>query len=217
MLAKAPIPGSVKTRLVPPLSADEAAALARAFAADTAARLESLAPALGAVPFVYHTPDDAPGELRLLAGTMVLRPQGTGDLGRRMSAIVAALCAEGFAHVVLVGADIPTLPDACVAAAFEALAAGVRVAIARADDGGYVLLGVDAPHAVLFDGVAWSTSAVYDTTMMRARAAGLAVRELAGWYDVDTAGDLERLRRDCSGPAGDRAPRTRRLLKSLTF
>jgi len=66
-----------------------------------ATRLGVLAPALGARAFMYYSPDNAAQELSAIAGAMTLRPQGTGDLGRRMGAIVAALAAEGFAHVVL--------------------------------------------------------------------------------------------------------------------
>ncbi len=217
MLVKAPRPGLVKTRLVPPLDLQQAAALALAFTMDLATRLGALAPVLGATPFMFYSPDNGANELRAFAGEMTLRPQGAGDLGHRMCAIVAALRAEGFAHVVLVGADAPTLPDACISGAFEALDSGVQVAIARADDRGYVLLGVDAPYAALFESIPWSTHLVYATTVMRARADGLTVGELPGWYDVDTAGDLARVRLECMSGTGTRAPHTRKVLENLRF
>ena len=164
---------------------------------------------------MYYSPDNAAQELSAIAGAMTLRPQGTGDLGRRMGAIVAALGAEGFAHVVLVGADVPTLPDACIPAAFEALDSGAQVAVARADDGGYVSLAVDAPHAELFASIPWSTHLVYETTVSRARSAGLTVCELPGWYDVDTADDLARLRLEYSSGTSARIPHTWKALKNL--
>ena len=217
MLVKAPRPGFVKTRLVPPLDVHAAAALALAFAADTVAWIDALAPRLHATPFLYVTPDDAAHELHDIARGLAIRVQGDGDLGRRMHAVVATLCDDGFEEVVLVGADSPTLPESCVRDAFAALDSGANVALARADDGGYVLLGLDAPYATLFEGIAWSTDTVYDTTLRRGRAAGLAVREIAGWYDIDTVSALARLRSQCADGASARAPRTDALLKKLSF
>ncbi len=185
MLAKAPLPGCVKTRLVPPLSVEEAAALALGFATDCATRFAALARTLGAAAFLYYSPDDAADFCRSFAGDMTLRPQGTGDLGTRMCAIVTALRTDQFEHIVLVGADSPTLPDAHIAAAFDALDDGMQVAIAAAADGGYVLLGVDRPHAELFEAIPWSTHLVYEASVTRARAANLAVCELPGWFDVE--------------------------------
>ncbi|GAC1310846.1 MAG: TIGR04282 family arsenosugar biosynthesis glycosyltransferase [Vulcanimicrobiaceae bacterium] len=250
MLAKVPTAGAVKTRLVPPLQASEAAALALAFAADLAARVGVLAPRLGATAFLYYAAscervrDDAtdahdtheardardarddvfdrtgaggPGSLTRISGTLELRPQAAGDLGARMRAIVVELQARGFAHVVLIGADMPTLPDDRIERAFAALAGGASVAIARAKDGGYVLLGIDAPYDALFGEIPWGTAGVYESTLARARAAGLAPCELPEWYDVDTARDLARLRDECAGAAASLAPRTARLLATLRF
>jgi len=215
IMAKAPLPGQVKTRLIPFMNESDAAALAAAFTADIVSRLMALAPALDATLFLYYTPDDAARELRALIGDVTLRPQGTGDLGHRMRAVASALRAEGFTRTILVGADTPTLPDACFGAAFDALDGGAQVAIARASDGGYVLLAVDEPHAVLFEEIPWSTDMVYGRSVMLARKAGLAVQEIAGWYDVDNVDDLARLRLELNQGASDLAPRTSRLLAKL--
>ncbi len=212
IMAKAPLPGQVKTRLVPALSASDAAALAAAFIVDIASRFRALAQAFDAMLFLYHTPDEAVREFNALTGEIRLRPQGRGDLGHRMHAVTVGLRAEGFTQIVLVGADSPTLPYARVAAAFDALNMGAHVAICPADDGGYVLLAVDAPHRVLFEAIPWGSDTVYSLSVKLARNAGLVVRELAGWYDVDTADDLARLRDELNHGARGLAPRTSRLL-----
>jgi len=217
MLAKSPVVGCVKTRLVPPLTPSESADLARAFAHDFGARMGRLAPLLHATLFLYFTPCDAIKDFGFLEPAPVLRPQCAGDLGAKMRSIVVDLAAEGFGQVVLVGSDIPTLPDAHVAAAFAALDAGDQIAISRAEDGGYVLLGLDALYAELFTDIAWSTASVYDTTVKRARERRRSVHELPPWYDVDTVSDLVRLRQECRTEAGALAPRTHEVLKRLEF
>lgn len=217
IMAKAPHAGQVKTRLVPLLSASDAAALAAAFIADIACRLKALAQAFDAVLFLYHTPDQAADEFNTLTGEIRLRPQGTGNLGHRMHAVAVDLRAEGFTQIVLLGADSPTLPAAHIAAAFNALEMGAHVAICPADDGGYVLLGVDAPHGALFEAIPWGTDTVYSLSVKLARNAGLTVHELAGWYDVDTADDLARLSDELNRGANNLAPRTSRLLGELRF
>ncbi len=176
-----------------------------------------LAPLLHATLFLYFTPSDAIKDIGFLEPAPVLRPQCAGDLGAKMRSIVVDLAAEGFGQVVLVGSDIPTLPDAHVAAAFAALDACDQIAISRAKDGGYVLLGLDALYAELFTDIAWSTASVYDTTVKRARERGRSVHELPPWYDVDTVSDLVRLRQECRTEVGALAPRTHEVLKRLEF
>jgi glycosyltransferase A (GT-A) superfamily protein (DUF2064 family) len=81
-------------------------------------------------------------------------------------------------------------------------------------DGGYVLLGLREPHAALFAGIKWSTEAVYEQTLARARKAGLSVHRQEPWYDVDTPEDLDRLRKELAQNP-EVAPRTREVLKNL--
>lgn len=163
---------------------------------------------------MYYSPDNAAQELSAIAGAMTLRPQGTGDLGRRMGAIVAALGAEGFAHVVLVGADVPTLPDACIPAAFEALDSGAQVAVARADDGGYVSLAVDAPHAELFASIPWSTHLVTKRPCRaRESPASRSANCRAGTMLIRQT--LARLRLEYSSGTSARIPHTWKALKNL--
>jgi uncharacterized protein len=111
-----------------------------------------------------------------------------------------SLFAGGHDAVCLVNSDSPTLPTSLLEAAAVALAEdGDRVVLGPAEDGGYYLLGVKAPHPHLFRDVAWSTSEVAEQTRERARVLGLPLVELDPWYDVDDAPALHRLCRELTG------------------
>ncbi|MDQ2907747.1 MAG: DUF2064 domain-containing protein, partial [Candidatus Eremiobacteraeota bacterium] len=91
------------------------------------------------------------------------------------------------------------------------------VAIAPAEDGGYVLLALRGLHVALFDEIPWSTPVVYAATLEQARRAGLRVVELSSWWDVDDGASLERLRRELAAADGATpAPHTRAMLETLT-
>jgi rSAM/selenodomain-associated transferase 1 len=185
ILAKAPIPGYAKTRLIPHLGAERAAdaqaqllrrALATALGADVGPVTLWCAPDCG-----HHAFQEA------AASGCALRPQPEGDLGRRM---LAAFEASREA-VVLIGTDCPILEPQDLAAAAAALAQA-DVAIAPAEDGGYGLVAARRPHAQLFADMPWSTAEVMALTRVRARGAGLRLRELRTVWDVDTATDHQR-------------------------
>jgi rSAM/selenodomain-associated transferase 1 len=190
VMAKAPVPGTVKTRLADALGADEAAALYRCFLLDTldlvreveAARALAYAPASGRAWFAATCPD------------FLLLPQGKGDLGARMTAAFAALFARGFGPVVTIGADAPTVPRSYVAAALAMLSAGrADVVLGPAQDGGYYLVGLTAPRPGLFENIAWSSADVLTQSLARVADLGLRVTTLPRWWDVDTPTDLARL------------------------
>jgi rSAM/selenodomain-associated transferase 1 len=190
ILAKAPVPGLAKTRLIPALGADGAAALqerlirrAVATAADAA-----LGPvALWAAPDGAHPLFQA---LRRRYGVTLGR-QPDGDLGARMQEAAAA--ANG--PVLVVGTDCPALG----ADHLHRAAATLRnydVVVIPAEDGGYVLIGLRQPCAALFADIAWSTPTVIDETRRRLRTLTLSWRELPTLWDVDRPEDLERARRE---------------------
>lgn len=195
VLAKAPLPGTVKTRLVPPLTAREAAALGAAMLRDTLARIVSIAREGDADCIIAYAPSDARSSIaRLAPQHTVLLAQRGEDLGARLPAAFDDARELGYGHVIFVGADSPTLPAATLRAARDALAArGDRAVLAAAYDGGYVLLGIKARHTELFTSVPWGSARVASATRARAAAIGLAVCELAPWYDVDDAAALARL------------------------
>ncbi len=191
IMAKAPRPGAVKTRLCPPLVAAEAAALYRCFLLDKIAAVRALANTL---PVVAYTPDEARAEFAALAPDMTLVPQRGPDLGARLYTTLADLLAAGHVGAIAVDSDTPTLPREFLQQAVDCLIQpGPDVVLGPTEDGGYYLIGVRAVHRALFDAVPWSTSAVLEVTLRRAAAAGLRAVCLSPWFDVDTPDDLRRL------------------------
>ena len=188
-MAKWPEAGRSKTRLSPPLTAGEAAELARCFLLDTlgeAARAD-------ADCFLAFAPLSAADAFRRLAGPSVgLIPAEAPHLGIALREGQRAALALGYRRVALVGSDLPHLPASRYTEAFAALA-GADVAIGPSGDGGYYLLASERETPQLFDDITWSTPAVYQQTVDRAAAAGLRLAAVAGCDDVDTAADLPAL------------------------
>ena len=209
IMAKAPRPGTVKTRLCPPLVAEEAAALYRCFLLDKIATVGAL---VDTRPVIAYTPDDAGAELAGLAPGFALVAQHGPDLGARLHAILAGLLAAGHVGAIAVDSDTPTLPRAFLQQAVDCLSRpGPDVVLGPTEDGGYYLIGVRSPHRGLFESVPWSTSEVLEVTRRRAAAAGLRAVDLPPWFDVDTPDDLERLRTTLAGDENT-ACQTRRFL-----
>ena len=189
LFAKAPVAGQVKTRLVPPLTFDEAADIARACIEQTIARLPRDA---DFTPFLYVDGDlDADLEAFARERGMEVRRQAGGDLGDRLRAAFSELLAEGYPRALAIGSDSPTLPPGRLRAAAATLLAHDAV-LGPSEDGGYYLLGVARPVWELLEGIPWSTSAVAQATRERASRAGISLAELMPWYDVD---EVETLRR----------------------
>ena len=191
VMAKAPGFAPVKSRLQPPLSADEARALATAFLLD---RLDGIAALPDAAAVLAFAPLEASAALRTLTppGVRLLAQRGDA-LGERLANVFDDLLAEHAAALVL-DADSPTLPMAWVADGLATLAAGgADVVLGPSEDGGYWSVGLRAPCPALFSDMPWSTERVLATTLARAETLGLRVRLLPRWFDVDTEADLRRL------------------------
>jgi len=212
IMAKAPRPGTVKTRLCPPLLPTEAAALYRSFLVDKIAAVGAL---VGARPVIAYTPADARSEFAELAPAFSLVAQHGDDLGARLHATLAGLLADGHAGAIAVDSDTPTLPRAFMQQAVHCLSRpGPDVVLGPTEDGGYYLIGVRRAHPELFDAMPWSTSAVLDVTRHRAARIGLRATCLPPWFDVDTPEDLDQLRKTLREDAATPASETRRLLAS---
>ena len=210
IMAKAPWPGTVKTRLSPPLLATEAAALYRCFLLDKIRAVEALT---GARPVIAYTPDDARTEFDVLAPSFTLVPQRGPDLGARLHGILTHLLAAGHAGAMAVDSDTPTLPARFLQQAVDCLTRpGPDVVLGPTEDGGYYLIGVRHPHRELFDAMPWSTPEVLEVTLRRAAAAGLRAACLPSWFDVDTPDDLERLSKSINVDEATSAPETERFL-----
>jgi hypothetical protein len=195
IMAKAPRPGRVKTRLSPPLTLAESAALNIAFLRDTAANLAAVASHSPAACVVVYTPvgDESAFDGLLPSGFALLQQRGDG-FGERLRFAAQDLLALGFASVCLIDSDSPTVPRIAFEQAVEALSRpGDRLALGPSDDGGYYLVGLKHAHPGLFEGIAWSTATVFAQTRTQARSIGLDLVELPRWYDVDDAATLATL------------------------
>jgi uncharacterized protein len=197
ILAKAPIPGLAKTRLIPALGPDGAALLQARLIARTLAT--ACAAATGPVR-LWGAPDETHFHLLAQQFPVTLARQVEGDLGARMHAALQHTC-----PALVIGTDCPALEPTYLRAAAGVLRDGADAVIIPAEDGGYVLIGLRRPQPRLFADMQWGMETVLAQTRQRAAALGLAVRELAPLWDVDVPDDLERLRQ--AGLA-DLVPRT---------
>lgn len=210
VMAKVPVAGAVKTRLCPPLTPEQAARLARCFLED---RIEQLGALRAGDRVVAFAPPERQEELRALVPPGVrLVPQAGIDLGARLHHVLGGLLAEGYTGAIALDADSPTLPTAYIERACAVLLdRAADVVVGPSEDGGYYLIGLAAPAPGLFTDMPWSTPAVCQETLARARRAGRRAALLPPWFDVDRGADLERLRRRADG-AAHRPPRTLALL-----
>jgi len=186
IMTKAPLPGLVKTRLG--LEPHRAAELQRASIMDVVAKVRSLGPVT-----VAGFPEEHLGLIEpLLPPGVRLMAQVGANLGERMYSAAGRLFAEDPGPLLILGTDAPTLPPSRLREATEALDA-CEVSIVPSRDGGYVLLGLRRLFGEPFSGITWSTEVVFRQTLQRVREAGISVRVLEPWYDVDTPEDLRRL------------------------
>jgi rSAM/selenodomain-associated transferase 1 len=209
VVAKAPRPGAAKTRLCPPLEPEQAARLARAFLLDCLRTVREA----GLEARVICRDGAERGQLEAIVARLAsVHVQDGAGLGAAMESAFRHGLADGYPAVAVFGSDCPTVPPAVLRLAFDALETGADVSLGPSEDGGYYLLAARAPHSVLFRNMAWSTATVAAETLARCARAGLRVRLLPRWYDVDDAASLARLAGDlCAGPAGV-APFTREAL-----
>ena len=223
VMSKAPRPGKVKTRLSPPLTLDQTAALNICFLKDTTAMLQTIGHAAG---LVCYTPvGDEVAFDGLLPAEFSLIPQRGDGFGERLHAAATDILACGFGSVCLIDSDSPTVPPEAFSQAVAELAkAGDRVVLGPSHDGGYYLIGLKQAHAAPFERIAWSTGSVAEETRERCREAGLEVVELPLWYDVDDASTLGLLqaelldgqRPEFAATNGGSAPQTRLYLEALS-
>ena len=208
VMAKASKPGLTKTRLVPPLTYDEAAALNTAFlhdvtdnmlrASDRAAhaRIEGYA--------AYGPPGSEEFFRRNFPPSIGLFEAWQPNFGDCLYHTICAILGRGHVGAVVLNADSPSLPAALLVETAEMLARpGDRAVLGPSSDGGYYLLGLKAAHRRMFEDITWSTACVAEQTRERARQIGLEMHVLPEWYDVDDVATLRRLYAEicADGPA----------------
>lgn len=191
VLAKAPMPGQAKTRLIPALGPHGAARLQRQMT--RAAVRTALDAGLGSVT-LWCAPHTQHRFFRALHETTGVRclVQPSGNLGQRMHTAFRLHCAQG--PLLLTGTDCPPMTPEHLRRAAQALLDGEDAVFHPAEDGGYVLVGLRQPQAALFAAMPWSTPDVMARTRIRAQTQGLRWRELETLWDVDVPADLDRLR-----------------------
>src|SRR6266513_2624242 len=228
VMTKAPQAGRVKTRLIPPLTPEEAAELNRCFLRDTAAAISSACSRRPvrdarkterASAIAVYTPVGAESAYTdILPADFSLLPQRGDKFGERLYLAIEDLCKCGFDSLCLIDSDSPTVPAENFEQAIELLSTSEDcVVLGPSDDGGYYLIGMKKPHRHLFEQIDWSTERVLNQTMQRANKIGLEVKLLRTGYDVDDDASLRRL---CSElltdtTSADIAPHTREFLASF--
>ncbi len=208
-MAKQPAPGRTKSRLVPPLTPEQAAQLYECFLQD-ALDVARQVPAVSR--FVAFTPAAGDGYFRRLAPDFDLLPQQGGTLSERLNYVLTTCLTQEYGKVVAMNSDSPSLPAVYVAQAYSLLDTA-DVVLGPAQDGGYYLIGLIRPQPGLIRPVQMSTPDVLRDTLALARAAGLRAALLPRWYDVDTAGDLARLRQELEMLPEEVALHTRRFFE----
>ena len=225
VMAKASVPGRAKTRLVPPLSPEEAARFNTSFLQDVALNLLRAGAETPIAPFMaFGPPGSEPFFAEHMPATVGLVETWFPNFGDCLFHAASTLIGLGHGSACVLNADSPTLPTAILVEMAEVLGRdGDRAVLGPSTDGGYYLLGLKAPHRRLFADIDWSTERVAGQTLERARELGLPVHVLPTWYDVDDSEALRILHGELfagrrfgdSGLPPHEAPNTRRLMRSL--
>ena len=212
-MAKAPVAGQVKTRLVPQISPTEAADLSRALLVD---QLQHLSGSPGVDLYLAFSPHEARTVMEQLAPAVFqLFPQEGDDLGARMGGVFERLFATGYKRIILIGGDLGPIPFDFLEQAYAFLESERgRVVLGPARDGGYYLVGANQSVPQMFEEMSWSHSRVLAQT--RAKLAALEIEHhlLPVWFDVDTLEDLRYLE-SALEPVKEKAANTLKLLQRL--
>lgn len=193
LFARAPIPGRTKTRLIPALTAEQAASLHHAFVLDMLLRFDGL-------PFAdleLHTDEsnDAWAEVKVARKLQI-----KGCLGLRMLHGLRDGISTGRPVACIAGTDAPTLPRSHIE---ELMKSRADVTLGPSEDGGFYAIAARKTDPRMFDGVVWSREDTLAQTILAIEACGLSVALGPSWYDIDEPADLQRLCR-----SGDLPPRT---------
>lgn len=192
VMAKAPVAGQVKTRLIPDLGRQQARDVYQALLEGT---LQRAAAGSCYVKEISCAPDIHHPDFQRLSGKyqFALRRQPDGDLGQRMSKVFEQAF-EHYSSVVIIGSDLIDIGATDIEQAFEHLQQQNRIVLGITKDGGYGLIGLSQATPSLFQDIPWSTSQVAGMTMQRAAEAGLEVCQLGGFQDIDTIKDYTSYR-----------------------
>ncbi|OGQ98574.1 MAG: hypothetical protein A2505_01870 [Deltaproteobacteria bacterium RIFOXYD12_FULL_55_16] len=192
LFTRYPEAGRTKTRLIPALGAQGAAALQRRMSEAIVAQMISFAGQYPVALEICYADGNQQAMENWLASDIPCLPQGEGDLGARLQRAFAQAFAKGAQAVVIIGADCPGLGPDIFAQAFAALARKDLV-VGPAMDGGYYLIGLNQPAAALFKEIPWGSGEVLAVTLKQAQALPLATHLLEPLADVDRPEDLRHI------------------------
>jgi uncharacterized protein len=214
IMARAPIPGLVKTRLCPPLTPESACDLYQSFLLDKAKQTSLIG---NCDIYITCTPEDEHAQMMELAGNCRLMPQQEASPGSSFASCAQEVLGAGYKSVLLVAGDTPTLATSHFSQAFKALQRpDTDIVVGATYDGGYYLIGLKNYNVKLFHNIKWGAPSVLRQTVDRANGEGLRIHYLPAWRDVDTEKDLALLTREFANPSVcARAPKTRDCLRRL--
>ena len=207
---KHPTPGKVKTRLAQTIGPETACDVYRACVELTLERVRRFCDNT----LLYVDPPQALERVRAWVGSSwALRPQQGATLGERLAeATTSAFASEPKSRIVIIGTDSPWLTARELEAVFAALAQ-TPVCLGPTDDGGYYLIGLSRQAPSLFEGIAWSTAAVFEQTLAQARALRWPVEVLPQRYDLDRLEDVQRFLTE--ERANGRAPEQLKVIETV--
>jgi uncharacterized protein len=214
VIAKAPLAGQVKTRLLSSFTAEEAAELSRSLLVDQLNHVRELDQTDFYLAF-------APDHARLLMEKLApscfrLFPQQGDDLGGRMAAVFKRLFQMGHKNIALIGGDLPPVPQGFFEQAYAFLESlKKRVVLGPSRDGGYYLVGCNQPTPEMFHGMTWSHSDVLTETQNKLASLEVDYHLLPPWFDIDTAEDLRHLESVSDHALKKAMPNTLLLLQRL--
>jgi uncharacterized protein len=206
IMAKAPRPGSVKTRLAESLSLQAVTELYRCLLNDTIA----LAQGLDHVEIAVMCPASDVEDLSRATKTVRIMPQTGQGLAAGLTSVFAHFATPGQQRVIAFNSDSPHLPASVLESAFDLLEA-CDLVVGPTYDGGYYLVGARASHPGLFTSDGMGTGNALETLLTRARALGLSAHLIDRFYDIDVAADLSQLANELQRIPG-KAPRTAKWL-----
>ncbi len=223
IMTKAPRPGTVKTRLQPPLTADQAATLNVCFLRDTAISISracsdpDLRSSVVARGVGVFTPAGSESDYaEILPREFDLLPQRGNEFGERLTNAIEDLLRVGFDSCCLIDSDSPTVSSDTFLSAVRSLRPrNDQLVLGPSSDGGYYLIGMRRLHRRVFEGIDWSTERVFVQTVARANAIGLPVELLPVFSDVDDRAALQHLCDELLGSATNTAPATKAFLEQL--
>ena len=210
IMAKEPRVGSTKTRLCPPMTFEEAAQLYEALLLDT---IEIGTTLKGIDLAIAVTPTESTPYFEKVAPNTILVPIDCEDIGQCLSKVLNHLSNMGYIKVMALNSDGPSLPTEYIQQAVDRLDDHDLV-FGPSEDGGYYLIGIKEMSDQIFTDIEWSTSNVLSQSLAKCENLGLKVDLLPSWYDIDTATDIERLRKELTTLPDQALRNTRRLLET---